>query len=109
MGDGGHHFRFIHTWRYEVSSWICRLGFGGEIKAGDLGVICAEMACETMKKNEMALRECISLQEKMVYDRAKGSKPFCSINAFSSLVKPTGTPFRITFPNYIIVCICQCI
>ena len=54
------------------------LEFKGEIRAGDLGVICAEMPSEAMGKNEIALGDCVSLGEKIVYDTAKGSKPFLS-------------------------------
>ena len=43
------------------------LEFTGAIRAGDLGVICAEMASEAEEKNEIALRKYVNLQWKMVY------------------------------------------
>ena len=38
------------------------LEFKGAIRAGDLGVICAEMASEAEEKNEIALRKYVNLQ-----------------------------------------------
>lgn len=38
------------------------LEFTGAIRAGDLGVICAEMASEAEEKNEIALRKYVNLQ-----------------------------------------------